>query len=110
MQNIDNIMNDIKLEIELTLEGKLMPEGVPEAYIEDMVGKVRALVVPAFDEQEKVISKRDMEIMQYEGKVEEMQDEIDRYEGEEADRLEEQERQEVIRLFNICSGGKVVYI
>lgn len=109
MINIDNVMNDVRVALEFAVKGHVCEHQYPDDRLEDMVAKVRALVVPAFDEQEEVISKRDMENMQLEGRVDELVDEVEGFRNEDTERLIEDERQDMIKLFNLCAGGKVVY-
>ncbi len=102
MVNIDNLMNDIEGAVRYELEGYVIK-------LEDICEKVRALVVPAIEQQQRDISSQNINIMEYEEKVSELLDSIDNLEGEALDRKEEDERQEVIRQFNLAGKGEVIY-
>ena len=124
MADINGLMNEIEDAVKYSLSGRVINP-------DDIIDKVRALVAPVFDRQEQLISKRyeqvlrlekiiveqkqiiskkDSHIGDCEERIEEMAEEIDRYEGEQIERQEEDEREEVVRLFNYCAGGKVVYL
>ncbi len=100
MINIDNVMNDVRIALEFALENSVDSHVVPECVIEDMVAKVRALVVPAFDEQEEVISKRDMENMQLLGEIDELRDEVEAFRNDETERVVEEEAEAIKSIFN----------
>ncbi len=112
MINIDNVMNDVRTALEFAYKGHVCEHQIADDRVEDMVAKVRALVVPAFDEQEEVISKRDMENMQLIGELDELQDEVEdlrqNAEEDEKERVAEGERQAVIKVFDSIANGKVV--
>ncbi len=112
MINIDNVMNDVRLALELAYKGHVCEHQIEDDRIEDMVAKVRALVVPAFDEQEDIISKRDMENMQLIGEVDELTDKVEELESDIEIKAEDEERQAIQSIFdsifNQCECKKKV--
>jgi hypothetical protein len=99
--DINGLMNDVEDEIRVLLGGKVI-------RLEDVIGKVKVLVVPVLNEQKRIISHQDISIRNHEQTILELTESADMLEGEKEDREKEDERQELIRLFNSC-GGKVVY-
>ncbi len=100
MINIDNVMNDVRTALEFAYKGHVCEHQIKDDRVEDMVAKVRALVVPAFDEQEEVISKRDMENMQLLGEIDELQDEVEAFRNDETERVVEEEANAIQSIFD----------
>ncbi len=100
MINIDNVMNDVRTALEFAYKGHVCEHQINDDRVEDMVAKVRALVVPAFDEQEEVISKRDMENMQLLGELDELHDEVEALRNDETERVVEEEAKAIQSIFD----------
>ncbi len=92
MLDIDDVMNDVREAVEFSLNDRVI-------RVEDIVDKVRALVLPVLESQQHIISRRDMQIVDLEQDIYECHEEITDLEHRIKDRETEDERQALIRFF-----------
>ncbi len=102
--DVDVVMNDITDALNLALK-----EGCDGDIVEDAIAKVKALVVPVISEQQGIISELEDTNEGYQEDLEELSREVDELKEESLDRKHEQERQELIKLFNVAAKGMAVY-
>ncbi len=95
MIKTDNVMNDVEATVRILLDGRVI-------RLEDIIAKIRVLVVPALDERERVIDTRDMEIREYMGERDDLQEEVNELRQEVEEHEADQVRQEIIDIFNQC--------
>ncbi len=102
MINIQDVMDDVRLALEVAAKGHVCEHQFPDDRLEDMVVKVRALISPAFN---KIQCQHD-DIMDYQQEVEELQEKILELEDDVEEREEEEERKAIQsifdRIFNQC--------
>ena len=92
MTDIDVVINDVREAVEFSLRDRVIST-------EDIVAKVRALVVPVLEIHKREILERDMKINHLETDVYELTELLDEREGQIQDRANEDERQALIRFF-----------
>jgi peptidoglycan hydrolase CwlO-like protein len=93
MINIDDVMKDVRDAW----------KGVPSCYIDAITDRIQLILASAFSQ----ISSLNSAIEDYKDEIEELQEVIGEFKEEAKDRVRDDERQEIIDIFNNCSG-KVV--
>lgn len=115
MIGLDDMMIDIERVIEQVLENEtegedaLCSDGVPEAAMEAMVGKIRALVKLKIDALEQTITMREGQVDSCEDRIEEVEGENNSLIADIAELEEDRERQALIAMFNSNGGYAPTY-